>query len=204
MFENPIGGAGPIMVSTSIEDAALPTALIYDDGDVVYGQAGQWSDGMDPFALHESEERFYGRGVADNKGQHLINNATLEAVITMHGRLGFNVKLLLEMSEKTGSKGLAAFCAKHRDLLAADVLIASDGPRVGAEIPTLFLGSRGVVNFKLNVRLCDHAHHSGNWAGLLRDPAMVLAHALVYCKKMRLIIVRSAVVYGGIAASWTS
>ena len=40
VFENPIDGAGRIMVSTRIEDAALPTALIYDHGDVVYGQAG--------------------------------------------------------------------------------------------------------------------------------------------------------------------
>ena len=40
VFENPIDGACQIIVSTRIEDAALPTALIYDHGDVGYGQAG--------------------------------------------------------------------------------------------------------------------------------------------------------------------
>ena len=39
-FEKPIDGACQIIVSTRIEDAALPTALIYDHGDVGYGQAG--------------------------------------------------------------------------------------------------------------------------------------------------------------------
>lgn len=178
VFENPVSGGGPIFVATRIEDAARPTVLIYGHGDVVYGQAGQWADGMEPFVLTETEDRYYGRGVADNKGQHLINIAALEAVLATRGRLGFNVKLLLEMSEEIGSKGLAAFCAAERARLAADVLIASDGPRVVAEVPTLFLGSRGVVNFELQVTLRDGANHSGNWGGLLRDPAMVLAHAL--------------------------
>jgi acetylornithine deacetylase/succinyl-diaminopimelate desuccinylase-like protein len=94
------------------------------------------------------------------------------------GRLGFNAKLLIEMGEETGSPGLDAICRAHRDELAADVLIASDGPRVAARRPTVFLGSRGAVNFKLSLNLRDGAHHSGNWGGLLRNPATVLANAL--------------------------
>jgi hypothetical protein len=41
-------------------------------------------------------------------------------------------------------------CAKKRDALAADVFLASDGPRVRASRPTMFLGSRGVFNFDLH------------------------------------------------------
>jgi acetylornithine deacetylase/succinyl-diaminopimelate desuccinylase-like protein len=178
VFSNPQNGGRPILLGTRIEDEDADTVLIYGHGDVVYGQAGQWADGMDPFKLHETKDRYYGRGVADNKGQHLINIAALEAVLAERGQLGFNVKILLEMSEEIGSTGLAAFCEAKRNLLAADVLIASDGPRVVAEVPTLFLGSRGSVNFDLKVTLRDGANHSGNWGGLLRDPAMVLAHAL--------------------------
>ena len=65
-----------------------------------------------------------------------------------------------------------------RDELAADALIASDGPRVNAERPTVFLGSRGLINFKLTLRLREGGHHSGNWGGLLANPAIILAHAI--------------------------
>ena len=46
------------------------------------------------------------------------------------------------------------------------------------DVPTVFLGSRGSVNFELSVSLRDAAHHSGNWGGLLRDPAIVLSNAI--------------------------
>ncbi|MFY9513401.1 MAG: peptidase dimerization domain-containing protein, partial [Rubrivivax sp.] len=70
------------------------------------------------------------------------------------------------------------FCTAQRAALAADVLIASDGPRLRADAPTLFLGSRGVANFDLELTLRDGAHHSGNWGGLLANPGTILAHAI--------------------------
>jgi hypothetical protein len=98
-------------------------------------------------------DRWYGRGTADNKGQHTINFAALERVIEARGRLGFNVKVLLETGEETGSPGLREVCVAERHALSADVLIASDGPRLRASQPTLFLGSRGAFNFDLTVDL---------------------------------------------------
>lgn len=44
--------------------------------------------------------------------------------------------------------------------------------------PTLFLGSRGAVNFRLTIRARDNAYHSGNWGGLLSNPGTQLANAL--------------------------
>jgi acetylornithine deacetylase/succinyl-diaminopimelate desuccinylase-like protein len=128
-------------------------------------------------------ERLYGRGTADNKGQHSINLAALEAVLQARGagsggRLGFNLKLLVETGEETGSPGLAAFCAAQREALAADVFMASDGPRVARGRPTLFMGSRGVANFTLTLQCREGAHHSGNWGGLLRNPGTVMASAV--------------------------
>jgi Acetylornithine deacetylase/Succinyl-diaminopimelate desuccinylase and related deacylases len=123
-------------------------------------------------------ERLYGRGAADNKAQHLINLMALEAVLAMRGRLGFNLTLLLEMGEEIGSPGLAELALAEREALAADVLIASDGPRLQPGVPTMFMGARGVLNFDLSVDLREGAHHSGNWGGLLADPAMILAQAL--------------------------
>ena len=60
-------------------------------GDVVRGQADRWSEGLSPWRLERRGERWYGRGTADNKGQHSINLAALAAVLAERGRLGFNV-----------------------------------------------------------------------------------------------------------------
>jgi hypothetical protein len=78
-------------------------------------------------------------------------------VLAARGRLGFNARVLIEMGEEIGSSGLAAICRDHVGALAADVPIASDGPRRGNTTPTLFLGARGATNFDLVCRLRDRA-----------------------------------------------
>ena len=179
VLANPVVGAPPMLIGERIEAAQLPTVLMYGHGDVVRGQDAQWPEGLSPWTVTQRGDRLYGRGTADNKGQHGINLAALAQVLAERdGRLGFNVKWLFEMGEETGSPGLAELCARERQALAADVLIASDGPRLHAELPTVFLGSRGVANFDLSLTLRDGAHHSGNWGGLLRNPATVLAAAI--------------------------
>jgi acetylornithine deacetylase/succinyl-diaminopimelate desuccinylase-like protein len=176
---NPEPPYGPLLVATRHEGGALPTVLMYGHGDVIRGQDPSWTRGQGPWSLAAEGDRLYGRGTADNKGQHSINIAALVQVLAAReGRLGFNVKWLMETGEETGSPGLAAFCATHAADLAADVLIASDGPRLRADRPTVFLGSRGVANFDLRLALRDGAHHSGNWGGLLRNPGTVLAAAI--------------------------
>ena len=78
-----------------------------------------------------------------------------------------------------GSAGLRELClAQKDDLLRADLLIASDGPRAAPDRPTLFLGARGSHPIELLVDLREGGHHSGNWGGLLANPGIILAHAL--------------------------
>ena len=90
IYDNPVGG--PFLIARRVEDASLPTLLHYGHGDVVHGQAGQWRDDLDPFTLTRRGDHLYGRGAADNKGQHLINIAAAEAeaVIAQRGGLGCN------------------------------------------------------------------------------------------------------------------
>ena len=173
-----VAAAGPFLVAERIEDPALRTVLIYGHADTVAGMDGQWGDGLSPFVLTRKDDRLYVRGADDNKVQHWIAIKALRFVLEAKGHLGFNVKLLLETGEETGSPGLREFCAENRDLLAADVLIASDGPRLKPARPTIFTGARGAINFDLVADYREGAHHSGNWGGLLKDPGTRLAHAL--------------------------
>ena len=179
LHANPLPGCGPILTAVRMEDPARPTILLYGHGDTVRGLPEQWSNNRDPWTLTEEGNLWYGRGTADNKGQHAINLMALEAVLAERGgKLGCNVKLVLEMAEERGSKGLREFVGAHGALLAADALIASDGPRLEPELPTIATGSRGSFNFELAVKLRDGGVHSGHWGGLTTDPAIVLAHAL--------------------------
>ena len=175
---NPVEGGGPLLFAERIENPSFVTVFSYGHGDVIRGQEGQWRAGLDPWTLTREGERLYGRGSADNKGQHSINLAALAAVIERRGRLGFNLKVLYETGEETGSPGLREVCAANRQRFAADVLIASDGPRLTPTRPTIFLGTRGALNFDLVVDLREGGHHSGNWGGLIANPGIVLAHAI--------------------------
>ena len=178
ILPNPITGAGPFLIAHRHETDSAPTVMSYGHADVVLGYDDQWRDGLDPWTLTVDGDRWFGRGTADNKGQHTINLAALRIVLEQRGSLGFNMVLLVETGEETGSPGLDEFCATHADRFRADVFIASDGPRVDAATPTVFMGSRGAFNFTMTLELRDGGHHSGNWGGLLANPGVVLAHAL--------------------------
>jgi acetylornithine deacetylase/succinyl-diaminopimelate desuccinylase-like protein len=168
----------PFLLAERIESPGATTVLGYGHGDVIRGLDREWQEGLSPWQLTESHGRWYGRGIADNKGQHTVNMEALRHVIATRGKLGFNAKFLIEMGEENGSPGLRELCTEHKDLLRADLLIASDGPRLRAERPTVFLGSRGSMNFDLTIEARAGGHHSGNWGGLISNPGIQLAHAI--------------------------
>ena len=171
-------GKWPFLFAERREDESLPTVFGYGHGDVIRGLDDGWEAGLSPWTLTERGDRWYGRGVVDNKGQHAINIGALKAVLETRGKLGFNAKYLIEMGEEMGSPGLRQLCTDQKELFRSDVLIGSDGPRLTAERPTVFLGSRGGVTFDMWIDARAGGHHSGNWGGLLSDPAIQLAHAI--------------------------
>ncbi len=140
----------------------------------VRGLEDQWTRGAGPWKTARDGDRLYGRGTADNKGQHTINMAAMRAVLETRGKLGFNAKFMVETGEENGSAGVYQVVAANKDAFSADVFIASDGPRVKPDRPTVCFGARGALNFDLVCRLREGGHHSGNWGGALADPAAIL------------------------------
>ena len=177
-YRNPVADKGPILLASREENPDYTSVLGYGHGDVIAGQDEHWSKGKGPWEVDRDGDTLFGRGTADNKAQHTINMAALRAVIEERGSLGFNAKFLLEMGEEVGSPGLRELITQHREDFFADVFIGSDGPRMSPDKPTITLGSRGAINFDLRLVLREGAHHSGNWGGLIADPAIILSHAL--------------------------
>lgn len=179
IIDNPQPGRPPLLIGQRVEDPTYSTLLLYGHGDVTDGQEETWAENIDPWALTFIDGHVYGRGTADNKGQHSVNLSALEAVIkAREGKLGYNIKMLFEMGEEIGSPGLEDTCLAYQEALEADLFLASDGPRIRHDMPTLFLGSRGVVQLKLSLNTGNGGRHSGNWGGVITNPAVVLSNAI--------------------------
>lgn len=117
------------------------------------------------------------RGGCDNKGQHLGNVLGVLAA-RQAGTLPGVVKVLLDGEEEHGSPNLAAIATRHRDLLAADLLIGSDGPKLRGE-PTVVLGCRGLLGVELRAENGRGASvHSGNYGNVVASPVYPLARLL--------------------------
>jgi acetylornithine deacetylase/succinyl-diaminopimelate desuccinylase-like protein len=117
------------------------------------------------------------RGSCDNKGQHLGNILGVLAA-RQAGTLPGVVKIILDGEEEHGSPNLAAIAERHRDLLAADLLIGSDGPKLRGE-PTVVLGCRGLLGVEVRVENNRGASvHSGNYGNVVANPVYPLARLL--------------------------
>jgi len=81
ILPNPLPKGGPFLIAERIEDPSQVTVLSYGHGDVIRGQDKSWKQGLDPWKLTRDGDRLYGRGTADNKGQHSINLAAAAAAI---------------------------------------------------------------------------------------------------------------------------
>jgi len=154
-----------------------PTVLLYGHYDV------QPPDPLDawespPFEPEIRNGRIYARGVGDNKGQHFANILAIESYLACHSTLPCNIILLLEGEEETGSPHIADFVRMHRDRLACDLAITSDGPVHESGKACIVFGVRGVASFELRATGANQDLHSGNWGGIAPNPLWTLVHLL--------------------------
>lgn len=156
------GYDNPIVLANYFVGDDKETCLIYGHYDV---QPADEENGWDsePFALRVNEERLYGRGVVDNKGQVLIHIATAIELIK-EGKLNYNLKFFLEGNEETGSAHLENFVKDFEDELSADFALISDGEITG-ESPTIDAGFRGGFNSILTIKTANTDLHSGIFGG---------------------------------------
>src|SRR5687768_5828437 len=134
----------PMVYAEHCRKPGAPTVLLYGHYDV------QPPDPLDawvspPFEPTVRDGRLYARGVGDNKGQHFAQILGVEALLAVRGELPCNVKVLLEGEEEIGSPRMPDFVRDNSELLAADLVITSDGPVDESGRSTLNFGVRGIV-----------------------------------------------------------
>jgi len=165
-------GGRPLILGHSPDGPpGTPHVLIYGHYDVQPpGPLADWH--TPPFEPDIRDGRMYGRGTGDNKGQHLAQLLGLRALHEVSGSLPCRVTVLLDGEEEIGSPFFGSFTEAHRELLAADVVIVTDGPKHASGRATIMGGARGVMKLELLIEGARRDVHSGNYT--VPNPAWAL------------------------------
>jgi acetylornithine deacetylase/succinyl-diaminopimelate desuccinylase-like protein len=196
--------AGPPLVFGEIGDASLPTVLFYCHYDgqpanpAAWAQPNPWQPVLRtaavegggtevaawpaPGAVVPPDWRVYARSASDDKAPIVALLAMLDAWRAAGVRLPNRLKFLFEGDEEAGSAFIADIARRHRDLLAADLMVMADGPIHPSNRPTAVFGLRGIVTARVTVYGPIRPLHSGHYGNWAPNPAMRLAQLLATMK----------------------
>lgn len=169
-----VEGGQPAVLVRFPAPPGKPTVLLYAHHDVQpTGDPAEWVS--PPFEPSERDGRLYGRGAADDKAGVAAHLAVLRAY---GGQPPVGVTVLLEGEEEIGSPTLGAFLRRHRDELAADVIVLADSANFEVGRPALTTTLRGEAACVVEVRALEHGVHSGTYGGAAPDALTALCRLL--------------------------
>ncbi len=170
-------GGHPVVTGRREGPAGAPTIAFYGHYDV---QPAELSDGWasDPFRAEVRDGRVFGRGAADNKGQHLGVLHGVRALLAAWPELPAGILVVLDGEEEITSPSLAGFLDELRGDLAADLVIVTDGAMHPTGAPTVVRGCRGLLYLDVVARGAERDLHSGTYGGVVPNAATRLVTAL--------------------------
>jgi acetylornithine deacetylase/succinyl-diaminopimelate desuccinylase-like protein len=148
----------PVLRDGLAEDGAAPVALADVAGDAL------------------PSHRLYARGAADDKGPIWAHLNALRLMDGVGMAPGVDLKFIFDGEEEIGSPYFGDFTERHRELLAADLVLVTDGPKHDSGRPTISGGARGVLAIELTLESARRDLHSGNFA--VPNPSWILTHLL--------------------------
>lgn len=152
------------------------TVLIYAHYDVMPPEPLElWNSS--PFEPEIRDGRIWARGADDDKGQAMVQAKAFEYVVK-ENLLTHNVKFIFEGEEEIGSPSLNAFLSEHKELLKSDVILVSDTSMLGADLPSLTTGLRGLAYWQIEVTGPNRDLHSGHFGGAVANPINTLCEML--------------------------
>ena len=166
----------PLVYAEKIVSPDAPTILIYSHYDVMPVEPLElWNS--NPFEPVIKDGRIWARGADDDKGQAMIQAKAFEYIVR-NGLLTNNIKFIFEGEEEIGSPSLNAFLAEHKELLKSDIILVSDTSMLGAELPSLTTGLRGLAYWQVEVTGPNRDLHSGHFGGAVANPINVLCEMI--------------------------
>lgn len=162
----------PIVFGQKMIDPKAKTVLIYAHYDVMPAEPLElWKSS--PFEPEIRDGHIWARGADDDKGQSFIQVKAFEYLVK-NNLLTHNVKFIFEGEEEIGSPSLEGFCQEHKELLKADIILVSDTSMLGADLPSLTTGLRGLAYWEIEVTGPNRDLHSGHFGGAVANPINVL------------------------------
>jgi acetylornithine deacetylase/succinyl-diaminopimelate desuccinylase-like protein len=172
----PTGGSPVVYAEYNQAGPAAPTILIYGHYDVQPVEPLElWKSG--PFEPEVRADQLYARGSSDMKGQIVASLSAIQAAMQTGG-LPVNLKFLYEGEEEIGSPHLSSFLKEHREQFACDLAFNPDAGMTAADLPTITYGLRGLAYFELRIYGPDHDLHSGQFGGVVHNPAQALCEII--------------------------
>lgn len=179
MIQGP--NTNPVIVAKYHQSDAMETVLVYGHYDVQPTESQlNWTN--DPFELTERNDRWYGRGVVDNKGQNLVHILTVIELIKQ-GKLAYNVTFMLEGNEETGNEDMSDLIKNNIELLRADIVMISDGEMIGTT-PTIESSLRGGANARIVITGAPTDFHSGINGGAVPNAGLIASHVVAKLKNI--------------------
>ena len=118
-----------------------------------------------PFEPSVRDGHLYARGVADNKGELAVRLAVVRALRERDGQLPIGVRWIVEGEEEVGSTHFDDIASRHRELLQADGCLWEGAPaRLSDGRPVIWLGFKGILSVRLDLRLLRSDAHSATAA----------------------------------------
>ncbi|MBQ4633716.1 MAG: dipeptidase [Prevotella sp.] len=171
----PTDGNPIVYAERHVSDDAK-TVLIYSHYDVMPAEPLElWK--TNPFEPEIRDGRIWARGADDDKGQAMIQVKAFEYLVR-ENLLTHNVKFIFEGEEEIGSPSLCSFISQNKELLKADVILVSDTSMLGAELPSLTTGLRGLAYWEVEVTGPNRDLHSGHFGGAVANPINVLCELM--------------------------
>lgn len=162
----------PVVFAEKIVSSSAKTVLVYGHYDVMpVDPREEWR--TEPFEPQIKDNRIWGRGADDDKGQSFMHIKAFEAMCATDS-LPCNVKFMLEGEEEIGSASLYDFCEQYKEMLKADVILVSDTSMISMNTPSITCGLRGLTYMEVEVTGPNKDLHSGLFGGAVANPANVL------------------------------
>jgi acetylornithine deacetylase/succinyl-diaminopimelate desuccinylase-like protein len=108
----------------------------------------------------------------------LVPILAVQAMLAATGALPVNVKFFFEGQEEIGSPQLGEFVPEHKDMLACDMVLSSDGDQWSPTQPLILVGLRGGCGVQIDVKAARADLHSGLYGGMVQNPIHALATIL--------------------------